>query len=395
MMAADTQSSTSEFEEFEEIDWEEVEKTPRSMPKRSLAFVCSLVVYAGVVGYDYFVTVQGEPTIPGFDWNATGIDWLFILTLLVLAFYVVVPLAVNRRMTRYYWDRFKRNKMAIVSLGYLLVIFGIGIVGPLLITSPEVNVIEAYQPPVGVSVSDSVPVSCLGEVSDGLCTGTWEHPLGTTGEGKDILMMVVFGMRVSMIVGLTAMLIQVVIATTVGTTAAYFGGAIDELLMRYVDIQISFPTFVFFLLLVYLFGGSLFLLVVIFGITGWGGIARLVRSEALQRNEEAYITAAAGVGASQYHIIRRHLVPNVSNTVITAATLAIPFLILSEAALSFLGLTDPTIPSWGQLIAAGRGDLSDAWWISTIPGVFLFFTIMAFNFLGDALRDALDPRQDI
>jgi peptide/nickel transport system permease protein len=167
---------------------------------------------------------------------------------------------------------------------------------------------------------------------------------------------------------------------------------VDEILMRYVDIQITFPTFFLYLLLVYLFGGSLFLMIVIFGFTGWGGIARIVRSEALQRREEEYVQASKNVGASTPWVIRRHLVPNVSNSVITAATLLIPSLILFEAALSFLQLGDPTIPSWGQLIAQGRGDLGRAWWISTLPGLFLFFTILAFNFLGDALRDALDPR---
>jgi peptide/nickel transport system permease protein len=180
----------------------------------------------------------------------------------------------------------------------------------------------------------------------------------------------------------------------VGATAAYAGGWVDEVLMRYVDIQLTFPTFFLFLFLAYLYGGSLFILIMIFGVTGWGGIARIIRSEALQRNEEEYIRAAQSAGASGLYVVRRHMVPNVSNSIITAATLNIPILILSEAALSFIGVGDVTVPSWGQVIASGRGDLSTAWWISTIPGVFLFLTILAFNFLGDALRDALDPRQE-
>jgi peptide/nickel transport system permease protein len=165
--------------------------------------------------------------------------------------------------------------------------------------------------------------------------------------------------------------------------------------MRYVDIQITFPAFFLYLLLVYLFGGSLFLMILIFGLTGWGGIARIVRSEALQRREEAYIQAAKASGASSLWTIKQHLLPNVSNSVITAATLLIPSFILFEAALSFLALGDPTTPSWGQVIADGRSDIASAWWISTLPGFFLFFTILAFNFLGDALRDALDPRQEV
>jgi peptide/nickel transport system permease protein len=227
-----------------------------------------------------------------------------------------------------------------------------------------------------------------------MCQGTWQYPLGTTGQGKGIMESVVYGMRVSLEVGLVTPLIIVLIGTTVGTVAAYSGGLVDELLMRYVDIQLTFPTFFLYLLLLYLYGGTLFLLIVIFGITSWGSTARLVRSEALQRREEEYIQAAQSAGASEFWVIRKHLVPNVSNTVITNASLLIPSLILFEAAFSFLGLGDPTIPSWGQVIAAGRSDIDTAWWISTIPGVFLFTTVLALNFVGDALRDALDPRSE-
>jgi peptide/nickel transport system permease protein len=142
----------------------------------------------------------------------------------------------------------------------------------------------------------------------------------------------------------------------------------------------------------YLFQPSLFLLIVLFGLLGWEGTSRLVRSEALQRTEEAYVRAAENVGASDGYIIRRHLLPNVSNTLVTNATLLIPSLILTEAALSFLALTS-TEASWGKVISDGRGDLDTAWWISTVPGFFLFFTILAFNFIGDGLNDALDPRR--
>jgi peptide/nickel transport system permease protein len=200
-------------------------------------------------------------------------------------------------------------------------------------------------------------------------------------------------MEISMQVGLIGMFLQLLIASVVGLSAAYFGGYVDEVLMRYVDIQITFPTFFLYLLVVFLFGGSLFLMIVVFGVLGWGDIARIVRSEALQRREEAYVVAAESAGASSRWTIRRHLLPNVSNSVITAATLVIPGLILAEAALAFLGLGDPSIPSWGEIIADGRTDLDRAWWISTLPGVFLFLTILALYFLGDALRDALDPRQ--
>jgi peptide/nickel transport system permease protein len=393
-MATDSGEGTVEQtgERFEDVDWDELGGF--TLPRRTLAFAVSVAVYAAVLAYDYFIVAQGQPTIPVAGWDISAVDWLFLLTLLTFFFYGVVPLAVNRRLTVHYWRQFRKNRAAVVSLVYLLVIFVVGTVGTAFIEPPQLDTLAAYQPPVFASVESSVPVSCVGETMNGQCQGSWEHPLGTTGQGKDILKMVIFGMKVSMQVGLIATFITILLATAVGTTAAYLGGYVDEILMRYVDIQLTFPTFFLYLLLVYLFGGSLFLLILIFGLTGWGGIARLVRSEALQRSEEEFIRAANGAGASTPYVIWRHLVPNVSNTVITAATLTIPGLILAEAALSFLGLGDPTVPSWGRVIADGRGDLSSAWWISTIPGFFLFFTILAFNFLGDALRDALDPRQE-
>ncbi len=377
---------------FEDVDWESLDDRRITVSRRTLAMGAAVLVLVVTFLYDFFLVPTGAPTVPGLEWSVTQLDWLFVITLLVLLFYVVVPLVRNRRLTMHYWRQFRKNRAAVASLAFLAVVFTVGTFGPLVIDRPELNVLMAYQPPVWTSVSETVPVECAGPVVDGTCHGTWAHPLGTTGQGKDILTLMVFGMRVSMQVGLITTLLIVVIGTAVGTTAAYVGGLVDEALMRYVDIQLTFPSFFLYLLLVYLFGGSLFLLIVIFGLTSWGGIARLVRSEALQRREEEYVDAAVAAGASKAQIITRHIVPNVSNTVITAATLTIPGLILAEAALSFIQLGDPAIPSWGQVIAVGRGDLYTAWWISTIPGVFLFLTILAFNFLGEALRDSLDPR---
>lgn len=384
---------------FEDINWAAIDEMDRSYRPETIVAWASLLAIAITFVYDYFFR-QGIPTfefesvpvIGAFTWQVTQVDWLFLVTLLALWYYAVVPLYRNKRLTAHYWRQFRKNRAAVISLIYLIVIFAIGTIGPLVLAKPEAEFIAGYQPPVGFTVESTVPIECIGTVVENRCHGSMEHPLGTTRQGKDIFVSVIYGMRVSMQIGLIATLITIVMATLVGTVAAYQGGLVDEILMRYVDIQITFPTFFLYLLLVYLLGGSLFLMIVIFGLLGWGGIARIVRSEALQRREEEYIKASKNVGANTGWVIRKHLVPNVSNSVITAATLLIPFLILTEAALSFLQLGDPTIPSWGQLIAEGRSDLGRAWWISTLPGFFLFFTILAFNFLGDALRDALDPR---
>jgi len=406
---------------FEDIDWEEIEATAGSRSPRQLAWLAVVGAYSVALGLDLYarygaavyarvvglatgtdhtaVDVPGWVPAPGpaefaVVGTVDGVDWLWALTLLVGLFYVVIPLYENPRMTRYYWREFRKNKAAVIALCYLAVIFLIGLVVPRVVPPPEVQPLLQYQPPVWGAVPETIPIECVGPVGDGLCQGTWAHPFGTTHQGKDILVSVIYGMEISMQVGLIGMFLQLLIASAVGLSAAYFGGYVDEVLMRYVDIQITFPSFFLYLLVVYLFGGSLFLMIIVFGVLGWGGIARIVRSEALQRREEEYVMAAESAGASSFWTIRRHLLPNVSNSVITAATLVIPGLILAEAALAFLGLGDPTIPSWGDIIADGRTDLDRAWWISTLPGVFLFLTILAFNFLGDALRDALDPRQE-
>ncbi|MFB6123872.1 MAG: ABC transporter permease [Haloferacaceae archaeon] len=389
-MAADEPAET-----FESVDWDEMEGRFSTLSQRDRRALASLLAVAAAFVYDYHLLPASRPTVTWpIRWNVTQLDWLFVVTLLALLFYVAVPLYDNRRLTAHYWAEFRKNRLAVVSLGYLAAVFLVGVVGPLFLSKPQLALTQSHQPPVYTAVDASVPVSCLGDVSDGMCHGTWAHPLGTTSDGKDVLVLVVYGMQVSMKVGLISTLLVVTIGTAVGTVAAYAGGLVDEVLMRYVDVQLVFPAFFLYLLLNYLFGGSLFMFIVIFGLTGWGSMARLVRSEALQRNEEAYVTAADSAGAGTLYIIRRHLVPNVSNSIITAATLLIPGFILFEAALSFLSLGDPTVPSWGQVIAAGRSDLDTAWWVSTLPGLFLFTTILAFNFVGDALRDALDPRQE-
>ena len=387
-------SSDTPRRRFEDIDWDADRGV--GLTRQTSGFLASLLVLAALFLYDYLrPSPLFEPNaVLGQGWDITQLDWLFTLSLLLFCFYVLVPLWTNRRMAAHYWREFRKNRAAVVSLGYLVGLFTLGLVGPLLVGRPSVELIQSYQPPVGVAVDSSIPLQCAGRVANGQCHGSWAFPLGTTGEGKDILALVVLGMRVSIRIGLITSFLIISIGATVGTVAAYLGGLVDEVLMRYVDIQQVFPSFLLYILLIYLFGGSLLMFILVFGLLSWGGTARLVRSAALQRSEDEYVEVARCAGADAKHVIRRHILPNVSGTVITNLTLLIPALILFEAGLAFLSLGDPTIPSWGQTIAAGRSDLGTAWWVSTVPGVFLFLTILAFNFVGDALRDALDPRSE-
>ncbi|AXR79187.1 ABC transporter permease [Natrarchaeobaculum sulfurireducens] len=384
-MSTDTQPDSTPDVGFEDVDWEQYEGGLELTPIRIATVLSVAVVIAGWV-LDSLFGSHRQPIVDAqfgpieFAPNPGNVEWLFILTVVVLFFYGVVPLYRNPRRTKHYWTELKKNKAAVASLFFLAFVFALAVVGPFVFGRPELDVANAYEPPVFYQY---VP---------GLEGGTWAHPLGTMQSGEDLLQIVVIGARVSMMVGLIGCLIIIVLASAVGTTAAYFGGWVDEVLMRFVDIMLTFPTFFLILFVVYLYGGDLFTIILILGFTTWTATSRLVRSEALQRNEEQYIEAAKNVGASERWIITRHLVPNVSNTIITAATLVIPSLILYEAVLAFLGFGDPNVWSWGRAISEGRSDIQNAWWVATIPGVFLFLTVLAFNFLGDALRDALDPR---
>jgi peptide/nickel transport system permease protein len=380
---------------FQDVDWEQVQEdqiftTGRNTLLQALTF---LLIGVGIV-WDYLVIENTSPTIqitniPGLTWmkwDVLSVEWLFLITLAVMVFNMFLPLYQNKRLTAYYWRQYKKNKMAVFGLVFLGAMFFVGIVGPIVMKEPQVSIDtlrNAYRPPVYMTASPQAET----------LTGTWKHPLGTDAKGLDMIKLLVFGMRVSLEVGLISTALTVAIGTLVGATAAHMGGMVDEVLMRYVDLQATFPTFILLVYLIFLYGGSLFLIIMLYGFFSWEGTARLIRSEALQRTEESYVQASEAAGASQAWIIRRHIIPNVSSTVITNATLLIPSFILGEAALSFLGFADDSIHSWGQVISAGRTDLATAPWIATVPGVALFITVLAMNYVGDAINDAVDPRR--
>ena len=347
----------------------------------------ALIVYDGVV------ISNAAPTFSAIGWSydVKGLDYLFAFSLLVFGFYGVLSLYQNPRMTRYYWKEFRKNRPAMVSLVFLGVIFTIGTVGPLFIDYPEAQFFRKYQPPVFATISTNFVLDCVGTQANGVCQGTWQYPLGTTNQGRDILTMIVYGMQISAKIAFVTTLIAITIGTAVGTVSAYAGGLVDEVLMRYVDIMQSFPTLILYLLILYIYGADLTLFILLLGLFSWSGTARYVRSNALAKSQEEYIKAVQLSGASLYRIIRRHIIPNTASSIVTDLTLLIPAFLLAEAQLAFLGLGDGEIASWGILIATGRDDLSFAPWITLAPGIILFFTILAFAFIGDAALDALDP----
>jgi peptide/nickel transport system permease protein len=223
--------------------------------------------------------------------------------------------------------------------------------------------------------------------------GTIEHPLGTDKVGRDILSRIIYGARVSLMVSLVAIFVGGALGTGLGLISGYFGGWVDAVLMRLVDISLSLPTILLALVLVAAVGPSFGTVIIVLVILLWARYARLVRGETLSIKERDFIARARVAGASHTRIMTRYIFPNVVNSLVVLATLQVGYVILLESALSFLGagLPRPT-PAWGLMIADGRELIVTAWWVSMFPGLAIMLTVLSLNLLGDWLRDHLDPK---
>ncbi|MEX1256512.1 MAG: ABC transporter permease [Gemmatimonadota bacterium] len=219
------------------------------------------------------------------------------------------------------------------------------------------------------------------------------HPLGTDQFARDVLSRMLYGARVSLSIGFIAVGISISIGTIVGAVAGFIGGRVDSVIMRCVDMVISFPRLILLITIIAVFEPSIFLIVAVLGLTQWPQTSRIVRGEVLSLREREFIQAGRALGFSRLRLIFRHLIPNTLAPVIVAATLGIGDTIVLEAGLSFLGMgVQPPTPSWGTMVADGRNNLLGAWWITTFPGLAIVLTVLSFNLAGDGLRDALDPR---
>lgn len=378
---------------IETAEWSEQPGRRPTVGRRTWGFLATVAALAALFVYDR--RLAADATVAG--WDASALDWLTLLSVAVLAFYGVAPLVADRERAARYWRRFRRDRLAVAGLAYLVAFVLVGALGPVAVDRPASNLVHAYQPPAFASADANLPLECAGTVSGGRCHGSWRYPLGTNAAGQGMAALVLLGARASLVVALVTTAIVVPVATAVGTVAGYAGGRVDALLMRYVDVQQTVPAFLVYVVLIFLHGRSLFLMVLTFGLFGWGGVARLVRSETLQRREAGYTRAALASGAGPLYVVRRHLLPNVSGTVVTAATLEVPVLVLTEAALSFLHLGDSTLVSWGRVIADGMDtrwtNFPQAWWISVVPVVALGLTVLSLSLVGDALAEATDPRE--
>lgn len=231
-------------------------------------------------------------------------------------------------------------------------------------------------------------------IAERLRPPTAAHPLGTDGFGRDVLARLLAGGRVSLAVGLLSMAVAVSVGVLVGALSGYLGGATDAALMRLTELVMVFPTFFLIILVVASFGGSLPLLVLVIGLTSWPVGARILRGEVLRTRDQDFVTAARAIGATGARILARHVLVNVVSVVIVSATIRVGTNILIEAGLSYLGLgVQPPLASWGNMVADGARVIRTDWWLTAIPAVAIFVTVLGFNLLGEGLRDLFDPRE--
>jgi peptide/nickel transport system permease protein len=231
-------------------------------------------------------------------------------------------------------------------------------------------------------------------LKDVLSAPTLAHPFGTDMLGRDVLSRVIYGSRISLLVGFVSVGLATVVGLILGAVSGYYGGIVDEIIMRFVDLMMCFPTFFLILAVIAFLEPSIWNIMIVIGLTNWMGIARLVRAEILSIKSKEYVLAARAQGLPKLKIIFSHILPNALSPVYVVATLGIGGAILTESALSFLGIgVQPPAASWGNILAQAKDNIEIAWWLSLYPGLAIFFTVIGYNLLGEGLSDVLDPRR--
>jgi len=268
--------------------------------------------------------------------------------------------------------RFRKNRLSVAGLTVILLIVSVAIAAP---------IVAPYDPfTIDVYNVISAPTSA--------------HLLGTDDLGRDVLSRMIWGSRISLAVGFVAVGISITIGIIIGSLAGFYGRAVDAILMRFVDIMLCFPTLFLILAVIAIIGPSIWVIMVIIGITSWMDVSRLVRAEILTLKERDFVAAARAVGASDFRIIFMHILPNALSPVFVSATFGIAGAILLESGLSFLGLgVQPPDASWGNILTSGKDYITvGAWWLSFFPGMAILITVLSYNLVGEGLRDAIDPR---
>lgn len=281
--------------------------------------------------------------------------------------------------SRSLWHRLQQHRLAVAGLGFIVLLVIMALLAPALAPAdPTAQDLFAKMAKPGT------PFALPGE-------GTYW--LGADQLGRDVLSRMLYGARISLLVGIVAQGIIMVIGVTLGALAGYYGGWIDRLIMRTADILFAFPDLLFAIAIMFALGRGLLNLFIALSFVGWAGMSRLVRSQVLALREREFVEGARAAGARDGWVIMKHILPNALSPIIVAVTLGIPRAIMSEASLSYLGLgVQPPTATWGSMIYEGKTYLKYAPWISLAPGAMIMLTVLAFNLLGDGLRDALDPR---
>jgi peptide/nickel transport system permease protein len=262
---------------------------------------------------------------------------------------------------------------------------GLGILVAFVLCAGLAPLLAPHDPNVGDLAQRVLSPSLLG--------GPADHPLGTDQLGRDILSRLLYGARVSLVVGLSAVALAGTLGVVLGLISGYYGGTADAVIMRLADVQLAFPGILLAIAILSVLGQGLFNVILVLGIGSWTGYARIVRGQVLSHRERDYIVAARALGVPATRIIARHLLPNSMTPAIVLATFAVAQAIVAESALSFLGLgIGVHVPTWGNMLADGRAYVVNAWWLATFPGVAISLVVLSINLLGDWVRDVLDPR---
>lgn len=281
----------------------------------------------------------------------------------------------------------RRNRVGIIGAAVLLLVAFSAVFAP---------VIAPYDPD-HATITDRLIcpafTSCPKFGTSETIKGSTDHWLGTDQLGRDILSRLIYGARVSLIVGITAVLLGAAAGSSLGLVAGFYGGLSDSIIMRIGDIFLAFPYLLLAIAIVAVLGGGLMNVIIVLAIAGWVPYARLVRGSILSAREQEYVTAARAIGVRDSVLLVKHMLPNVLTPIIVYGTFAVAATIIAEAGLSFLGLGVGTkIPTWGNMLSDGRTYVSTAWWLATIPGLAIMITVLSINLIGDWLRDALDPQ---
>jgi oligopeptide transport system permease protein len=301
------------------------------------------------------------------------------------------------------WRQFRRNKLAMAGIIYLSLLAIVAVAAPVI--APH-NPVQS-----DLRTAGKYRQAAWIETADPNTTGNWSYPLGTDGNGRDVFSRLVYGTRISLVVGFIPMAVIMIIGIPIGLTAGFVGGTLDNFLMRLTDIVYAFPALLFFIIMQISFGNTwiggllngLVLLFITLSIINWTGVARLVRGDTLALKEKEYVEAARASGASSWRQISRHILPNALGSIIVAGAFIVPGAIIAEAVLTYLGiglrpdvsLDAPFPTSWGQMIQAGQTAYRNQPWLLIAPSLAVALITLSFTFVGDGLRDALDPRDQI